>query len=334
MLIKIRNTAVTGRVTYLGKDGDSDRIGTDRGEYTAVLNYKTLGGKIKVGADITAYTDINGQIFAIECGGGYEYAYLCGAADNDAFGGEVKLRMLTAANEVADLTATDRTKLNGASKTVTELAVLSPQLLRIKRNSRGEIAEIETAQENIGTIDAARIFAELFGTAVRRYYSGALCVFASIYQLGEQTPVFIIPSDIKDMDKYRTGNRYSLFSDYEYNVRLYDVSDKYTVGAAVVFMDGSRERSVQSYDNIAYIKDCSVINNSEGEACLKLDVYSNGEESAVYFDNDGGSDDTNGWLSGLCSTGYKERKYCFSRRRGNTAIFGFWRATVKVSECF
>ena len=37
MLIKIRNTAVTGRVTYLGKDGDSDRIGTDRGEYTAVL---------------------------------------------------------------------------------------------------------------------------------------------------------------------------------------------------------------------------------------------------------------------------------------------------------
>ena len=310
MLIKIRNTAVTGRVTYLGKDGDSDRIGTDRGEYTAVLNYKTLGGKIKVGADITAYTDINGQIFAIECGGGYEYAYLCGAADNDAFGGEVKLRMLTAANEVADLTATDRTKLNGASKTVTELATLSPQLLRIKRNSRGEIAEIETAQENIGTIDAAE-FSLNFSAQPCKYYSGALCVFASIYQLGEQTPVFIIPSNIKDMDKYRTGNRYSLFSDYEYNVRLYDVSDKYTVGAAVVFMDGSRERSVQSYDNIAYIRDCSVINNSEGEACLKLDVYSNGQESAVYFDNDGGSDDTNGWLSGYAARDTKNGNIAF-----------------------
>lgn len=295
MLIKIQNAAVSGKITFLGSIGGSYKIGIDNIDYTAVDEYKTLGGKIGVGAEVVAYTDINNRVFAIECGGGYEYAYLCGAANSDEFGGEVKLRMLTAANEVADLTATDRTKLNGRAVGVVRLAAMSPQLLRFKRNGRGEIVEIDTAHENIGAIDADE-FSLNFSAQSCKYYSGALCVFASVYQLGEQTPVFIVPKDINDTDKYRTGDRYSLFSDYEYNVRLYDVSDKYTVGAAVVFMDGSRERSVQSYDNIAYIRDCSVINNAAGEACLKLDVYSNGQESAVYFDNDGGSDDTNGWL--------------------------------------
>lgn len=54
-----------------------------------------------------------------------------------------------------------------------------------------------------------------------------------------------------------------------------------------------------------------MINNSEGEACLKLDVYSNGEESAVYFDNDGGSDDTNGWLSGYAARDTKNGNIAF-----------------------
>lgn len=293
MLIKVRNAAVSGKIEYLG--GEKTRIGMNGKEYTAVSGYKKLGGAADVGSDVTAYTDINDRIFAIEAVGGYEYAYLCGVSDNDVFEGKVRMRLLTSESEVVDLAATDRTRLNGAVTGTAAIAELTPQLLRLRKNSREEIAEIETARDEHGTI-AADDFSLSFSAQACKYYSGALCVFASVYQLGGQTPVFIVPKDVNDTDKYRTGDRYSLFSDYEYNVRLYDVSDSYTVGAAVVFMDGSRERSVQSYDNIAYIRGCSVINNARGEACLKLDVYSNGQESAVYFDNDGGSDDTNGWL--------------------------------------
>lgn len=284
---------VTGVAEAL-KNGDKRYVKINGDEYNLSSDYQTYGNSIEVGKEVTVYLDMNGKVFLSENTGGFEYAYLCAVGGTDVFGSELMLKLLTSDGTVKDYKADDKTVLNGTKNKVSSIASLQPEAVRVVLKDN-YISQIETAKESLGETGDDE-FTLCLSSKSCKYYSGSLCVFASTYQLSKSTPVFVIPKDKKDYDKYRVYDRYGLFSDYEYNVRLYDLSDEYTVGAAVVYAEGSRERTVQSYDNIAIIKSCSVINNAKGEACLKLDVYQNGEETAVYFDNDGGTDMTNDWL--------------------------------------
>ena len=173
--------------------------------------------------------------------------------------------------------------------------MLEPQLIRISRRADGTLASVETAEYNEGLI-GTDAFTLAYKSDSCKYYGGALCVFASRYQLSGQTPVFIIPKDTNDTDKYEVTNRQGLITDFDYKTELFDISNGYIAGAAVIYADGSRERGIEGYDQTAVISKSEVINNADGEPCLKLTVYTKGAEGYVYFDNDGGEDQTGGWL--------------------------------------
>lgn len=284
MRIAVTNTFVSG--IFSSVNDDEIKVG----DYSVKLanDFRYIGDRPKIGAEVRLFTDINGRAFSAEAEGTYTYAYLQSAGDTDAFGGSVALRLIAEDGATVVYTADESTRLNGTAHKTADIAALPSQLIRFKIN-KGKISEILTSGE------ATELELD-FSSSSCKYYGGQLCVFVSKYQLEAGTPVFVIPEDEKQFDEYKVKSRDWLNTDFEYNVKLYNISEEYSVGAAVIYMNGSRRREVKPYDSIAFIRDCSQINNADGEACLKLSVYSGGTEGAVYFDNDGGIDDTNGWL--------------------------------------
>lgn len=286
MRIAITNTYVDGIFSSV----NDNEIKIEDYSVKLAKDFRYIGDKPKIGAKVCLFTDINGRAFSAEAEGVYTYAYLQSPDTADAFGRSVALRLISEDGAAEIYIADESTRLNGTAHRTADIASLPPQLIRLKINN-GRISEILTSDE-------ASEFELGFSSSSCKYYGGQLCVFASIYRLGPETPVFVIPENETQINEYKVKSRNWLNTDFEYNIKLYNVSEEYTVGAAVIYINGSRRREVKPYDKIAFIRDCSQINNADGEACLKLSVYSGGTEEAVYFDNEGGTDDTNGWLPG------------------------------------
>lgn len=283
--VDVSAASVTGAVEYYNKTGKNICINSD--EYKLTDNFKMLDGELKTGVEMTFYTDINGRVFAGESAEGSKYVYLIAAGSEDSFGKSVKLKVLLPSDGVGLLTADERTLFCGNGNKLNEISELSPQLLKIRQRNDGSVSHIDISGTDNLVMD--------FSSESCKYYGGAMSVFASKYQLGDNTPIFYIPTENED-NKYKVINKYGLYTDFNYNVRIFDVSDEYMTGAVVIYEDGSRERMVDSYDEAAVIKDVEQIMNSDGELCLKLSVYIRGEDREIYFDNDGGTDMTGNWL--------------------------------------
>lgn len=293
--VDVSAARVTGTVAYIYGANEKADVNGVRYEFTD--DFEPIGGEVRTGSEITAYLDINGRIFSAEIAGVFDYAYLQAVGSTDEFGDSVNLRIFTVSGEAVSVTADDKTRLNGTANRVANICALEPQLIRIRMNSVGGAAAIETAKPMQGAVGAGE-FSLNFTSDSCKYYGGSMRVFASVYQLGSNTPVFIVPENSGSINKYEAADFNRLYSDFSYKVRLFDVSDEYITGAAVIYEDGSDKRNVDSYDNAAVIRESAVINNADGESCLKISVYIRGREQEIYFDNDGGNDDTNGWING------------------------------------
>lgn len=285
MYIDISSLKVAGIVKYINESKKTLIIDDTEYEYTDSLI--KFNGDISLGAYIDAYFDVNKRIFAIENKDNEEYAYLINCGDEDSFSGKINLKLLMQSGEVVAVTASNETLINGKRNNINGIADSEPQLIRIRKKADNSLAEIIIGEgEKIKTD---------YSSENSKYYGGVLCVFASKYQLGSETPVFYIPED-DDEARYKTIDRYGLYSDFNYNARIYNVSDEYVAGAVVVYENGSRERFVDSYDEVAIVRDVQQITNAEGELCLNLSVYIKGQERNVYFDNEGGKDYTWNWV--------------------------------------
>lgn len=293
IFVDISTSSVLGTLDYFNSDKRLIRI--EGKEYNLTDDFNEFYDEIKIGSKIYGYIDINGRIFAADLLDQEEYAYLIDASLPNTFGNTVELRMISANGDIDILTATDKTKLSGTRDKVSSIASLEPQLIRIRKNDDGQLLYIETADNLPGVIGSGE-FSLSFISESCKYYGGAMSVFASKYQIGNETPIFVIPKDTSDINKYKVINKNGLYSDFEYNIRIFDVSDEYIAGAALIYEDGSRKRTVASYDEVVIINDVAQILNSDGDPCLMLSVYLHGEEREIYFDNQGGEDLTEDWL--------------------------------------
>lgn len=286
----VDNNNTSGKVSYI----NTNTVEIDGTRYNTIKDYKKIGGEFSVGEDVVAFFDINNCIFAVERIGDFEYAYLQDVKSG-IFNDSSTLRIINQQGETELLNVSDGTRFNGALNRCETLSKLTPQLIRIKRKTDGSVYEIETSEYSLGLIGTEE-FTLGYKSDSSKYYGGSLCVFASKYQIGSETPVFIVPRDTKNIEDYEVADRVALITDFDYNAELYDISESYVASVAVIYMDGSRERGVEAYDNTGIIRESEVINNADGEPCLKLTVYNKGEENFVYFDNDGGEDKTGDWL--------------------------------------
>lgn len=288
----VTSDSISGKTEYYNKDTQSIKINGEA--YTLAKNFAEINGEASVGAEVIAYRDINGRIFAVELCGGYEYAYLIQTVIDSPLGDEVCARLLCQDGNIRDLIVTQKTKLNGYSGKVSDVLALPSGLLRVKLADSNTLSAIETAIFSHNLTGSAEFVCNYSSKA--KYYGGSMRVFASKYRFDTETPIFLIPGNTADKSEYKVIDINSLYSDFAYDISIYDVSDELEACAAVIYAENSDERAVASYDNIGVIRSSSVFNNAKGEPCLMLSVYSRGEEREIYFDNKGGIDNTGQWL--------------------------------------
>lgn len=313
--IYIINRQINGSLDAVGKSANTCMIS---GKTYKLTDTAMLYADSMLGKSITAYFDVNDCITLIKTSDGSQsYAYLISAARADLFSGSVKIRLLDKDGEVKEITADASTRLNGQKVTMDKFSALAPQLVRYTKRNDGTVSLIELAElsDNVGS----SAFAENYSSDSCKYYGGNLKTFASKYQLNNKTPVFVIPNDLNDEDRLKVKSLDYLINDKRYNVELYDTDDSYIVGAAVVYSDKSEKRELEYSDCVAVITDAANITDKNGRKCIDLSVKLDGQDSHIFFDNDGGEDVTYNWLPG--HIGFDTKNGNIEFKRGDVLQF-------------
>ncbi|MEG2583894.1 MAG: S-layer homology domain-containing protein [Oscillospiraceae bacterium] len=277
---------------------------TDLNEYE-ILNKKyklseyfiKTGQKAKVSEnEVTIFLDKNKNIVTIEDDNASEnYGYLQSVSAINKFDNSLDIRVVTKTGTAEVLSISNSTKLNNNKNSIDKISKLSPQLIKFKLRKNGEVSEIVTAVESLGLINEEK-FTHNFMAGSTKYMGENTKVFGSIYQLTATTQVFIIPADMASIKDYKVTNFDELYTDYNYAVDLYDVTKDYKTGAVVIRQQDSDLRKVSSYDAVAVVKDSALYLDEDGNNCLKVYAYANGENAEILFGSDGAIDMTGNWL--------------------------------------
>lgn len=286
--------------------GNVKSVNSSNNEYTIGDNtyriseyFKNTGREIQPGdKPITAYLDINKNIVSVsESGYSEEYGYLQAVSDGGSiFGSEVLLRIVTETGKAIEVEANGKSVLNGSASSLESFLNLSPQLVRYTLRSDQTVAALDTAVDIYGEIDED-IFAKNYSGYNTKYYGDGLNIFASKYQLTGETKVFVIPNDKEEITKYEVTGLARLLSDTAYDVELYDLSESYRAGAAVIRLS-TDDGVLYNYSPIGVILNSGTSINQDGEKFLSLMIYSGGEVSELKFPQEGATDRTDGWVSG------------------------------------
>ena len=289
--INISNSVLNGTVTSIKED--KLFIDGDVFDIASCFDKKQL--KDLTGKEVIAYFDINGYIAYIEdMGDKTQYGYLISGADMGSFSTEGSLRIVVNDREVVEYTVNDLTRLNGKKAAVADITKYKDTLVRITSRD-GVITNLEIPEIKINSV-GCDVFSLNYKSDSSKYYGDNMKLFSSIYQLDGNTKVFVLPKDRSKTEDYRVKDCNHLITNKSYNVSLYDIDNNYLTGAVVIDLNGSEDRYLESFDNIAVIRDVEHINDKDGNPCLAVSVYVNGQESYVYFDSDGGIDVTYDWL--------------------------------------
>lgn len=284
--------------------GEITNLNIAENEYTIAGNTYKLssyfvdsGRKIEVkSGEITAYLDISGNIIALSESSSLEkYGYLQDVTtDGDIFGGTATMRIITETGKSEIIRVTSKSRLNGETATVDDFYNLVPQLIRYTLRSEETIAELETAKDHIGEVNTED-FTRNYISEYSKYFGDGLNIFASKYQLDSSTKVFIVPSKGDEIEKYEVSGIDLLLSDTAYNVELFDLRDDYRVGAVVV-KKTTDDGDIYNYSPVAVVINSGTYVNEDGEKCLSVMAYINGEVQEIKFDNSGATDRTGNWL--------------------------------------
>lgn len=290
---------VSGTVTNINSSNDECVI---NGSSYRLSEYFINSGRAVEPSDkpIKAYLDINNNIvYVSDSTSGEEYGYLQAVSAEDAFGSGVFLRIITSGGKAEEYRVTAKSQLNGISSSVNAFSNLSPQLVRFTLRSDGSIASLYTAEDTYGEVKE-EAFVRNFVSDGAKYYGDGLNIFASKYQLGSDTKIFVVPYDTTDISKYEVINFSSLLSDTAYNVELFDLSYDYKARAAVI-RQNTDDGTIYNYSPVGVIVDSGICVTDDGEKYLSLKLFVDGTISELKFSPDGATDRTDGWLSGYHS---------------------------------
>lgn len=306
----IADTAV-GMVESVAADGSECKIGGN--VYKMSEYFKNSGHTIAPGdKTVTAYLDINNNIVYVSNSNlTEEYGYLQAVSNGDAFGGGIKLRIITETGKASEYEVTAKTALNGDMSGANRFAYLSPQqLIKFTLKSDGTLATVETAQDALDSVDNDN-FSRCYTGENVKFYGDGLNIFSSKYQIGGETKVFFVPYDTTDITKYEVTGLSSLLTDTAYSVELFDMSAEYRAGAAVI-RRATDDGTVYNYSPIGVVLNSGTAVNENGERYLSLKLYIDGMISELKFSPNGAADKTDGWLSGYTSRDTSGGKNLFS----------------------
>ena len=276
----IRNS-VEGKVTELGKEyviiGDK--------KLKCASNYPA---DFTIGDEGVFYLDAYGKIAAFD---GVKqknnsYAYLENMAISTGLGQKLKFELFNSKGEFETVEAAEKITVN-SSKNLTHQAAMSAigetkQLVTFEKDSNGKIKKIVTSKvlEDIDEDEFTLNMNE--EDVIYRASSSKLTGSNMSVSITEETVIFDIPAGgSKDDYAIRTKD---VFTDGGlYDVKVFNVSEKYQAGAVVVT---SVTAKADEASGIAVVEKINVSKNSNGETVHKLYAYSGKKAISLNSKND------------------------------------------------
>ena len=284
-------------------DKNGRRIVLDDIEYPCEKRFFDSGrlNNIKLGSGITAYLDVWGRVVWVES---YEnvlkFAWLFAAADGRGLS-PAKLLIIDEDNQYGEVSTADKFTVNGRrvepdrlleqTELLDNTGLFKPQLIRFRKNARGEVKVIETAAYNhelggtMSSSDAFELNYEYTGKdghkMMRPYTVNNKKWLGTKYVAPSTTLLFTINTAERELSHVGTAS--SLPTDSGLRLSLYNVDEDYVPQAIVYTTDTySSTANVYNYTQPYVLEDVMQAVNADGEIVLRLSAYKGSER--ITFD--------------------------------------------------
>lgn len=295
-------------VSGIETDGEKITIQTEEAAYKLSVSLtdaiRSAGSLLKmpeVGCRYSVYLNFAGEAaLLLEAVPRYEYAYALGVGTGkglEAGIGQMKLYLET--DDCLVMKTAEKISINGGAKVqgssistvgdfYDEGGTFVPQLVKIKRNSRDEIIELETCNtlSNAAngfvpdrfTLDYMTTKADVNGfssasTSGDQLYSGVLKTVNGMYSYDSATKIFLIDTDLHstvttDETRVSVVAASELATDYlNASYMVYDADENWVAGAIVA-------SAPSGFNGRAFIvKECKTIFDEFGEERIQADGY-------------------------------------------------------------
>ena len=256
---------------------------------TTAVFYIGHAGKIVLAADI------QGEMR-------YGYAVKCGEFAGDDIWG---IKLLDQGGQMLYINLSDKIVVDKVKRDYEEVVTLfnsSPQLVRYRLNSDGEVRVIDTASlynsdsEKIGFADFSKLpendklIETKFGVSSYLYKS-AIAFLQPCASLNG-TKVFCIPiaeEQKRDNSNYYAGGSSIFPNDYAFtanNIRFYNVSEYGAPEAVVYFGDYRSLSKLDANSRTAIVQKRMTTVNADDEICTQVQLYYNDTFYTYYIDTD------------------------------------------------
>ena len=254
----------------------------------AMKSEKSLLKKPELSTRYQAYFNYKGEIAMLEeIVPAYEYAYALGVQRGKGINSDVgQLKLYLSTNDCVTVNTADKVLLNNVSQKGAEVVniadfyddgVFEPQLIKMKRNSKGLLTELETVRRLSTAANGFETdsFAMNQSGVYEIYNYGKMPNINYKYGYDENTKIFLInkgaseklsTTDEKDITVV-SGSELSAHYIRRPNTIIYDADEALVAGAVVM------SRSSYSSTNLAWVESCKQILDEFGEKRLQVNAY-------------------------------------------------------------
>lgn len=256
--------------------------------YDAMKSGKSLLKKPELGTRYQAYFNYKGEIAMLEeMTPVYEYAYALGAQKGKGLSSDKgQMKVYLSSNDCVIVDTADKILINGVSQKGADIISVAdlydggafvPQLVKMKRNSKGLLTELETAR-NLSTSPngfETDSFAMNLSGAYEIYTSGKVPNVNYQYGYDANTTIFLL--DTAATDSLQTtdetairavsGSELSMHYTRRPNVKVYDADEAWVAGAIVM------SRPSVGNTRLIWIESCGRIMDEFGEERLQVNAY-------------------------------------------------------------
>lgn len=278
-------------VSDISFEGTIDSKGSDNTVKIDNTEYKyTYSGNMALGEKGIFYTDIQGKIVYMRLVSGENYAYVIKIMKSEPDYMEIKA--LSVNDGLKIYAADSNTKVicddvsqKGAQALEDKLrrgGSFKAQAAKISVNSKGIIARIEFASENVSYDDFSQKNKLVhYGDYDNAYYLNG---FFNRFVVGENTKIMKVIKDTAASDTSQAKEFYPV-NYLTYDIEVYDVNEQNEPGLIVVVVDDVEEVSIPKLMNnsaLAVVRGISVTEDIafENEKAVKIDVITKGEEKS------------------------------------------------------
>lgn len=254
----------------------------------AIKSTNNLIKSPELGSSYQAYFNYMGEIAMLqEITPKYEYAYALGVQTGKGLASNTgMMKLYLASNDCVTVNAAEKVNINGVKQNGGEIVNVAdfydgttfvPQLVKIKRNTKGQLIELETTQ-TLSTatsgFESDKFTLNLSGT-YEVYTGGKMPSINYSYGYDENTKIFLINrSASEDLattseDDIIAVSGADLSSHYTRRpkVMVYDADEALVAGAVVM------SSPTVGNTHLIWIENCKLIMDEFGETRLQVDAY-------------------------------------------------------------